>query len=139
MAREHFDRKTMVPATSPALLLLCGDMRGYRLLETPLDAHLEVCVRVCVRARVYVCVWVCLGLFVCFECCLPPILDAPMYTFQLTRARQPGLLTQEEDRSAKGPFFFSIFGCVCTGCVHISTTDLLLRLRSLHVFLLICN
>lgn len=42
MAREHFNRKTMVPATSPALLLLCGDMRCYRLLETPLDAHLKV-------------------------------------------------------------------------------------------------
>lgn len=42
MASEHFNRKTMVPATSPALLLLCGDMRCYRLLETPLDAHLKV-------------------------------------------------------------------------------------------------
>lgn len=36
----------MVPATSPALLLLCGDMRCYRLLETPLDAHLKVPIRV---------------------------------------------------------------------------------------------
>ena len=35
----------MVPATSPALLLLCGDMRCYRLLETPLDAHLKVPIR----------------------------------------------------------------------------------------------
>ncbi|CAN0438680.1 unnamed protein product, partial [Ectocarpus sp. 13 AM-2016] len=41
VAREHFSRKTMVPATSPDLLLLCGDMRCYRLLETPLDAHLK--------------------------------------------------------------------------------------------------
>ncbi|CAM9806959.1 unnamed protein product, partial [Ectocarpus sp. 8 AP-2014] len=42
VAREHFSRKTMVPATSPALLLLCGDMRCYRLLETPLEAHLKL-------------------------------------------------------------------------------------------------
>ncbi|CAM9509911.1 unnamed protein product, partial [Hapterophycus canaliculatus] len=41
-AREHFDRKAMLPATSPSLLLLCGDMRCYRLLETPLDAHLKL-------------------------------------------------------------------------------------------------
>lgn len=32
----------MVSATSPTLLLLCGDMRCYRLLETPLDSHLKV-------------------------------------------------------------------------------------------------
>lgn len=41
---EHFIRKTMVSATSPALLLLCGDMRCYLLLETPLEAHLKVSV-----------------------------------------------------------------------------------------------
>lgn len=42
MAREHFNTKTMVAATSPSLLLLCGDMRCYRLLETPLQKHLKV-------------------------------------------------------------------------------------------------
>lgn len=39
---EQFNEKAMVSATSPALLLLCGDMRCYCLLETPLEAHLRV-------------------------------------------------------------------------------------------------
>lgn len=39
---EQLKRKTMISATSPALLTLCGDMRCYRLLETPLEDHLKV-------------------------------------------------------------------------------------------------
>lgn len=41
-AGKLLNTKTMVSASSPALLLLCGDMRCYRLLETPLEAHLRV-------------------------------------------------------------------------------------------------
>ncbi|CAM9177491.1 unnamed protein product [Discosporangium mesarthrocarpum] len=40
-ATEYFKTKTMVSATSPSLLFLCGDMRCYRLLSTPLAAHLQ--------------------------------------------------------------------------------------------------
>ncbi|CAM9109976.1 unnamed protein product [Choristocarpus tenellus] len=41
VASEYFKKRMMVSATSPDLLFLCGDMRCYRLLETPLAVHLK--------------------------------------------------------------------------------------------------
>ncbi|CAM9550109.1 unnamed protein product, partial [Sphacelaria rigidula] len=48
---EQLRRKTMIAATSPALLMLCGDMRCFRLLETPLEDHLKMSLSRAVSSR----------------------------------------------------------------------------------------